>query len=403
MSRERDLIEQTVVNCISIGGSDPAQLMFYGHIISSCKIVIDKTFEAPAGVSFQGRMYYLYINVDLFNKFTLQERKAILVHEALHIVCFHILRRKRSDPHLWNLACDIAINHPEFIKDLPKDAMTYEKFGFEPKKTAEYYYDKLRQKYPKHGSLSEFLEGLKQSNPGLYGQVVEKLKELAKEHSRWDKSNIGDQALAEQKTNELINNCLDKTRGNISSSIVELIKLNRTEKSDIWKYIRFQMSSKTLKKEFTLKRRNRRYPNISYYPGSRKKLTNDGLVFIDVSGSMGNNTIANLVSKLFSIAKKTGSSLKMIQVDTEIKKIEKFDPKKTNFERKGNGGTNLYPAFQYTSEHKIKYDYLIIITDGMCEDHWPETPKKPVYFLLPKGENLNLRTDNFNRCKVLHV
>ena len=67
---------------------------FYGHIIAQCEIHIDKEFKGIAGVGFWDDVFQLYINPKEFQAYSLKEQKAILIHEAMHIIFNHISRKK---------------------------------------------------------------------------------------------------------------------------------------------------------------------------------------------------------------------------------------------------------------------------------------------------------------------
>ena len=43
------------------------------------------------------------------NKSTHEELKFVLMHEAMHCIWAHHLRRNNRDPELWNIATDYAI------------------------------------------------------------------------------------------------------------------------------------------------------------------------------------------------------------------------------------------------------------------------------------------------------
>ena len=63
--------------------------------------------------------------------------------------------------------------------------------------------------------------------------------------------------------------------------------------------------------------------------------------------------------------KKTGSDVTIIQCDTAISHIGKFDPKK-DLEIHGRGGTDFQPVIDYYNEHQKNYSCLFYFTDGEC-------------------------------------
>lgn len=67
----------------------------------------------------------IFYSPSFIDTLTLGEVKGVLCHEIMHISNGHNLRRGSRDPHLWNVACDYAIN-PLIIKGkmiLPQGAL----------------------------------------------------------------------------------------------------------------------------------------------------------------------------------------------------------------------------------------------------------------------------------------
>jgi predicted metal-dependent peptidase len=52
----------------------------------------------------------LYFNPEYFKALNALERDGILLHEVLHAVLLHVIRRGGREPKLWNIAADIVIN-----------------------------------------------------------------------------------------------------------------------------------------------------------------------------------------------------------------------------------------------------------------------------------------------------
>lgn len=52
----------------------------------------------------------LYYDGEAFGKYSLDDRQFIIVHEILHVVLYHSLRRGIREPNLWNIACDYVVN-----------------------------------------------------------------------------------------------------------------------------------------------------------------------------------------------------------------------------------------------------------------------------------------------------
>lgn len=71
-----------------------------------------------------------YYNETFINALTLDEAQFVLAHEALHCALSHFARRQHRQKHLWDLACDFAIN-PLLIDDglkAPPGSLMLEQF-----------------------------------------------------------------------------------------------------------------------------------------------------------------------------------------------------------------------------------------------------------------------------------
>ena len=394
----REMYEESVVALLS-----DIQGIFYGHIIASCKVSLDDNFPAPAGVHFASNQFHLTLNPQTFGKFSLKERKAVLVHEALHIVLNHVGRKKNKRHQCWNIACDIALN--QFVKDLPKEALLPEMFQLEPKLTAENYYSLLKQKMDDK-EISFFTEKDENGQEKTYVTIKDKSGTHTYEvdtHPSDEKSE-GDipQEIIDAIRDSIVERAESRSRGNMPSDIGEEIERMRSREIDWKKYIRGSMSNVSIETEETIKRRNRRFMDRVEIKGFVKKPTSEGVVILDTSGSMDSKFISKTLGEINTLCSSTGSQIKLIQIDTEIKEVKEYDPNKV-IKVKGRGGTHLYPAIQYLFDKKIRTDFLIVITDGCIERTWAQSPKAPVFFILGKKDKLDLNISNIKRCKVFNI
>ena len=80
--------------------------VFFGSLAMSLELIEDEALEYPAATN--GK--YIKFNPSLTKNFTVQELAGILVHETLHVILLHHLRRGARQPKKWNYACDYVIN-----------------------------------------------------------------------------------------------------------------------------------------------------------------------------------------------------------------------------------------------------------------------------------------------------
>jgi predicted metal-dependent peptidase len=135
----QEFYQETVVNLIS--STKYVDLSFYGFILAKCKVSYDEKFPT-AGVSFENNNFHLTIGKK-FLEWNLDERIAVLIHETRHILGLHMFRKGERDHELFNVATDIAIN--PIIDNLPEDALFPQNFDFPENKSAETYYEFLKE------------------------------------------------------------------------------------------------------------------------------------------------------------------------------------------------------------------------------------------------------------------
>lgn len=126
--------------------------VFYASLISQMRKIEDKKFPFMAGVTIRNGRLELYYNPDMMGKLKkLQEKRAVLEHECLHLVMDHLTRLRSRQPQMWNIATDLAIN--QMIVDLPDGVVTLDKFPPEwhlkARSTAEAYYTVLNKHAPR--------------------------------------------------------------------------------------------------------------------------------------------------------------------------------------------------------------------------------------------------------------
>ncbi|WP_323665276.1 DUF2201 family putative metallopeptidase [Aliarcobacter butzleri] len=172
------IIEKAIINLIS----DPRDKdnCFYGHIIAQCYINIDEKFDGIAGVGYWNDKFNLYINPDLFKLFSIDEQKAILIHEAMHIIFNHFSRQEEKDHEKWNIATDAAIN--QFIKNIPSNCILPETLCEPREMYAEFYYEDISiETIKKCCKLSSKIYNNSISSCNIYKGIDN--------HELWNKSN----------------------------------------------------------------------------------------------------------------------------------------------------------------------------------------------------------------------
>jgi len=421
MELNRESFDEAFMNLMS--NPDYVNLSFYSFIISKMKISI--TNEVPtAGAGFYNNVFNLVINPDFFNTLSIEERIAVLVHECQHVILQHIFRKGERDHKLFNIACDIAIN--QNIENLPEGGMFPWTFDFPKNKTAEQYYELLKEEKENQEKEKAEAEGEGQSGEGQSGEGqpgegegqpsgwepsnghpdLTMQEELTMDdHSGWGEMNPEDKELAKDSMNKILEEAVQKSRGKTPHNIEELMEIWKKKPVISWKRVlkRF-VSSKKGKKTSTIKRRDRRLPSRHDIKGKKTYYDQPEIIVgIDISGSMSDADIQLGLTEILEVAKISNSNVKVVQIDTDIQGLETLDKKSKTFTRRGCGGTYMGAMPAYLNENKIHHDVLIMITDGWIEDvktdkNWL-SHKKPVLWLTTSGD----MTDTLKHHTVMDI
>jgi predicted metal-dependent peptidase len=373
---------------------------FYGLFL----IMLNKQWSTKvptAGVSRLGINYQLYLNEEFWDKLTPDQRIGLLKHEILHIAFFHITDYDHlSDKMIANIAMDIEINQyidSIFLPPGPQLPEVYPELNLEPKKGTKYYYDKLMEAKENPGTcpnLDKMIECNEKGEGGItvsingQGEVEVKLPD----HGTWEEFDNLDEAtkkLIKTQTEHILKEVVDqvtKSRGKIPGEMAEIIdkisKLNPPKFN--WRaYVRRFVGGSI--KTFT--KMSRQKPNFRFIenPGLKHKEKRHILVAVDTSGSVSTNELIEFLHEIHHISR-SGTEVTLVQCDTAISHIGKFDPKK-DFEIHGRGGTNFHPVTDYYDANKKKYNCLIYLTDG--EAPAPEKCRGPVLWVISSQSQLN--------------
>ena len=108
--------------------------------------------------------------------------------------------------------------------------------------------------------------------------------------------------------------------------------------------------------------------------------------------------------ELISLCNTYNTKLNLVQVDTKAYDPVKLDKNTKVLERVACGGTILNPGIEKLEEFNIKYDALVVTTDGYLEsfdiDCFNELNKPIIWLILNNGRNV---INNFNKGKMLGV
>jgi len=386
---------------------------FYGLFL----IMLNKVWSSrvpTAGVSSNGINYQLDINEEFWNSLGPLQHRGLLKHELLHIAFFHVTDFNHlSDHDIANIAMDIEINQyidPKYLPPGPQLPSSYPELKLEPKKGTLYYYEKLQQgkqkgNCPNLNAMLQAMQGMGQ--PGQGGKPV--MVDLqgpggtvdptqAPDHSTWKDFKDMDEAtqkLVKAQAEHVIKAVADqvvKSRGTVPGELAEILKrIEELEEPKFnWRAFlrRFAGGSNNV---FTKKSRKKLNVRFEENPGLKIKPKRRILVAVDTSGSVSTNELVEFLSEITHIHR-TGTEVTIIQCDSSISYIGKFDPK-LDFEIHGRGGTSFHPVTDYYDENHNKYNCLIYLTDG--EAPAPDKCRGPVLWVMSSQSRENPELEGF--------
>lgn len=338
---------------------------FYGLFLLN----INKDFNErvpTAGVSLEGINYRLTINPKFWDSLSDDHKQGLVLHEALHIVFNHlILRDDFQDKYLANVAMDCELN--QYIEPhlLPEGAILpstlEEKLGVTlDKKAGTHYY---------YNAIAEAQKDCKGQCGG--GEGGEGLPDTLDDHDSWGNSedlSEAEKKLIEKQNDYLIKEAAEQTmksRGYIPGEIQEIYKrITKLEEAKFnWKAYLRQFVNGTVRSHMKTSRKkiNRRLEK-EQVPGKKYLRKINMLVGIDTSGSVSNDELQEFMNEIHHIHK-NGADVTIVQCDTKINSIDKFDPK-MNINIKGRGGTYFEPVIEYYNKNRNTHTCLVYFTDG---------------------------------------
>ena len=331
----------------------------------------------------------------------------------LHIGFFHLTDYNgAADQEVMNVAMDICINQYIDRNWLPEHGCFIESFPelhLEPGKGTWYYYEQLMNaKNKKNSSVQALLaamacanankgdsdgQGTGDNTPGQTEVKLPNGQTVSLPNHQWDKMvqelSEAMQKLLQNQTGHIVKQIADqvqKSRGTIPGEFSEILeKLNTiTPPKFDWKgYIRrFAGKSTKIYTKSSRRKLNKRLPD---FPGLKVKQQKHILAAIDTSGSVSTKELKEFLNELYHLCK-TGSEVIIVECDTAIRSIKRFNPRE-NLEIHGRGGTDFQAVIDYYNANFHKYSCLMYFTDG--EAPAPDNARGNILWVLSEQSQMN--------------
>ena len=391
---------------------------FFSSIVITLNKI--KTRSIPtAGVAVKDNVINLYWNPEFVASLTEKQFFGLMKHECYHMIYQHVLCRKQ-DPHtLWNIATDLAINSMISSEYLPDGGLVPgEKF----KLTGNQKLDKEREEIsnfiaslPKYKSSEWYMDKIKNEDSGNMAKKMESAFGGPEgDHPGFDvhidsdsEMNSSDKKVMEGKLKELVKKSAEKANksnswGSVSASVREQICKMIDDKINWQKTLTYFCGTKMkANKSKTYRRINRKYPYI--HPGTKIRRTSSLAIYIDQSGSVGDEGLTMFFGALEGLAKNV--SFKVFHFDTEVDKDSEYSWRKSQKYnspmRTLRGGTCFDAVESHFRTRMSEFDGYIVMTDGMAPK--PKTCiSKRCWVLLP-GYDLAFSKDKKDAVVKMEV
>ncbi len=350
---------------------------FYGSLASSISIhETNSTKNMEMNLSPSPILKY---NREWYEALSDAQAIGALLHELLHLLLLHTLRRGDRDPLLWTVCCDMAVNEHIPAGMLPPHAATTEKieqkihFKMDRFKSAEYYYAVLSKLFDDQFSFS-----LREDTVTLScGDVTLFESKLQADE---DIPQVNEQAL-KSKIYEITDEAFQK--GEVPEGLFGELDDTFYKRAQIdWKgmFKRFLTGRGRMQSRATYKRMSRRFDN---YPGSKRSVGIRVLIALDESGSITNEQLQTFLHELAEVNRITNADILVTEFDTECSKPKPAAEYRHKTQRDKKGGTDFRPIFALADSLKISLVAIFTDGEGIAPDH---ADQKVLWVLTKEGK-----------------
>lgn len=401
----RDAFDEAIANMIASTSSHHREYVFYAHMLSQCRIVFDEKLgseENPKAiaVNFQHDHYNLYINPDEFSKYSLEQRIGMLKRQMLYILNDHTNRGDDYDSSKFATAAECA-NNQHINKDhlhdgavTPETLVTKNGIGANSNCTTEQYYEMIPDENDSPDGSGNPPPGQGNSSPD--------------DNSKWQESQ-GEEVIQKDLTKKMMekaNSETIKARGDTPSQFSDWLELFNTDKKVDWKKVLRRITgNKKANTRKTLMRPDRRNPEFAHIKGKTKDRIFTLLTIGDESGSVSDKELTSAIVETIHLCKSMNVNTRYIAVDTKAHPSVELKATTKTFERQANGGTYISGSIQQAEDENLKYDAMLVITDGyLCESDvqaFVDVNKPTIFLITSQGEIMD--SMNQGKCRAIQL
>jgi predicted metal-dependent peptidase len=362
---------------------------YYGSVFYRLNVFEDNTCSTAwtDGVS-------IGYNLEYTAKLSHEQIIGLFVHECKHVMLKHHVRMVqnpdfKAKPRKWNYACDYALNPT--IKRTPGMDI-HENWLYDKKwddALADEIFYQLKDSDIKDGKPGEPGNGDGIGEPGPIGEV-RPMPKTDKDGKPIDGQPTAAEVDAEiQKVDQWVKAAAFKAQGagKLDGHVTQSIKAD-TATTVSWQDELIFLCDELCKNDYTWTRPNIRYvAHGLYLPTLHGRKTVDMVFFVDCSGSVDDEQLAQIATEIQTIVGTYNIRVVVIYWDTKYRDMEVFDAHDVvdpefRLNIHGRGGTNFGGCWDWLDENMMDFDIdpkaMVFFSDLECSSYPRESPDMPV-------------------------
>lgn len=325
----------------------------------------------------------IYYHPEFIAKLSAGELVGLIAHEVAHVALEHHLRIESRDHQKWNRACDYAVNYllKEAGFDLPEGGLYDPNLG---QLSSESIYGIIPdQPEDKNGKGKAGSSG---NTPAEgWGEVESPQNEDGTPLSTEQKNQLAKELRQTIASAEAV----AKMAGELPAGVARLLGLARKPSIPWTEILRSKVVS-LARDDYSYRRPSRRSAGEIILPTLRSERPPKVAVFIDTSGSVGEDDLATAMAEIGEASAITALPVVIAGVDTEFGGWNSWEDGDPFPKIEGGGGTDFRTAFQHLEDEEASDCQLaIFITDGYTS-HWGTPPDhvEVVWVITPANHSI---------------
>ena len=377
---------------------------FFAGILRGVNIEFVESIPT-AGVMVKDADVHMLVNPGFISNLTDAQIKGLLKHECFHLAFEHCTSRMLTPHRVANIAADLAINSDIPKKELPEGGMVPGEVdaeflatplgklikGFPKHKSQEWYFAEI-MKDEKAVKQAEGGEGQGFDDHGGWGEMTDEEKELVK-------GKIA-QAVADAVADADRSGKWGSVGSEMRGKIREMVSKEVDWRSILKQFVGF---SRRGTRSTTWNRVNTTMIHPEHGPlatASQRGYTSSIAVYIDQSGSVGNDSLALAFGELRNLTRHTEFTTFHFDTQVDLKSETVWKKSKTpKVHRTRGGGTCFDCVTKHANENKGRFDGYLIITDGEAAKPKPSKMKR-CWLLIPGRKLLFAPDKNDTVCNM---